>query len=90
MDRRIRGHGLAALNVLQRSARFEWHHDGKMIEKMCENLGRFLAMNEEARTEFLAREQEAMRGSTNETEVQVSLLAVISKILSATAYMKRS
>ncbi len=56
-----KGTGSPHLNVLQRFIRFRWHRGGKIVEKMCENLEALLAMSEEARTEFLAREREAMR-----------------------------
>lgn len=59
------------LNVLQRFLRFRWHRGGKTVEKMCENLEALLAMSEEARTEFLAREREAMReAARKQKEVQ--------------------
>ena len=56
-----KGTGSPHLNVLQRFIRFRWHRGGKIVQKMCENLEALLAMSEEARTEFLAREREAMR-----------------------------
>ena len=55
-----KGTGSPHLNVLQRFLRFKWHRGGKIVEKMCENLEAFLAISAEARTEFLAREREAM------------------------------
>ena len=56
-----KGTGSPHLNVLQRFLRFKWRRGGKIVEKMCENLEALLAMSEEARTEFLAREREAMK-----------------------------
>lgn len=56
-----KGTGSPHLNVLQRFLRFKWHRGGKTVEKICENLEALLAMSEEARTEFLTRELEAMR-----------------------------
>ena len=55
-----KGSGSPHLNVLQRFVRFRWHRGGKIVEKMCENLEALLAMSAEARTEFLAREREAI------------------------------
>lgn len=55
-----KGTGSPHLNVLQRFLRFKWHRGGKIVQKMCENLEALLAMNTEARAEFLARELEAM------------------------------
>ena len=66
-----KGTGSPHLNVLQRFLRFKWHRGGKTVEKMCENLEALLAMSEEARTEFLAREREAMReAARKQKEVQ--------------------
>lgn len=56
-----KGTGSPHLNVFQRFIRFRWHRGGKIVQKMCENLETLLAMNAEARTEFLAREREAMK-----------------------------
>ena len=66
-----KGTGSPHLNVLQRFIRFRWHRGGKIVEKMCENLEALLAMNAEARAEFLARELEAMReAARKQKEVQ--------------------
>ncbi|WP_297962706.1 hypothetical protein [uncultured Campylobacter sp.] len=69
-----KGTGSPHLNVLQRFLRFRWHRGGKIVEKMCENLEALLAMNAEARAEFLAREREAMReaaGSKKEEKDEI-------------------
>jgi len=63
-----KGTGSPHLNVLQRFVRFRWHRGGKIVEKMCENLEALLAMSAEARTEFLARELEAMREAKKRKE----------------------
>ena len=66
-----KGTGSPHLNVLQRFLRFRWHRGGKIVQKMCENLEALLAMSEEARAEFLAREQKAMReAARKQKEVQ--------------------
>ena len=66
-----KGTGSPHLNVLQRFIRFRWHRGGKIVQKMCENLEALLAMSEEARAEFLAREREAMReAARKQKEVQ--------------------
>lgn len=67
-DRKIGRTGSPHLNVLQRFLRFKWHRGGKTVEKMCENLEALLAMSEEARAEFLARELEAMREAKKQKE----------------------
>lgn len=66
-----KGTGSPHLNVLQRFLRFKWHRGGKIVQKMCENLEALLAMSEEARAEFLTREQKAMReAARKQKEVQ--------------------
>lgn len=66
-----KGTGSPHLNVLQRLIRFRWHRGGKIVQKMCENLEALLAMRAEARAEFLAREQKAMReAARKQKEVQ--------------------
>lgn len=66
-----KGTGSPHLNVLQRFLRFRWHRGGKIVQKMCENLEALLAMSEEARAEFLTREQKAMReAARKQKEVQ--------------------
>ena len=63
-----KGTGSPHLNVLQRFIRFRWHRGGKIVQKMCENLEALLAMNAEARAEFLAREREAMKEAKKQKE----------------------
>ena len=60
-----KGTGSPHLNVLQRLLRFRWHRGAKIVERMCENLEALLAMNTEARAEFLAHEREAMSEAVN-------------------------
>lgn len=55
-----KGTGSPHVNVFQRFVRFKWYQGAKIVERMCENLEALLAMNTEARAEFLAREREAM------------------------------
>nr|DAP00321.1 MAG TPA: hypothetical protein [Caudoviricetes sp.]DAR78047.1 MAG TPA: hypothetical protein [Caudoviricetes sp.] len=55
-----KGTGSPHVNVFQRFVRFKWYQGAKIVKKMCENLEALLAMNAEARAEFLTREREAM------------------------------
>ena len=61
-----RGTGSPHINVFQRFMRFSWYRGAKVVEKMCENLEALLAMSEDERVEFLARQRAAMHEAGGE------------------------